>query len=75
MFVRKFRKTIAEKIKTSGDYDRFFKTVYNEMSASYKNFQVSYDKETRHGMNKEKQEEYNTIISQELENLKSYKAP
>lgn len=45
------------------------------MSASYKNFQVSYDKETRHGMNKEKQEEYNTIISQELENLKSYKAP
>ncbi|MET3036770.1 DUF922 domain-containing protein [Chryseobacterium sp. NRRL B-14859] len=75
VFVRKFRKIVAEKIKTSGDYDRMFKTIYDEISDSYKNFQISYDKDTHHGMNKEKQEEYNSIISEELENLKSYKAP
>ncbi len=34
-----------------------------------------YDRETRHGMNETKQAEYNTAISQELENLKSYQNP
>ncbi len=36
---------------------------------------MSYDRDTRHGMDKEKQAEYNAVISEELENLKSYKAP
>nr|WP_315027750.1 DUF922 domain-containing protein [uncultured Chryseobacterium sp.] len=75
LFVRKFRKVVAEKIKTSGDYDRLFKTIYNTISNDYKNFQMSYDKDTRHGMDTEKQAEYNTAVSEELENLKSYKAP
>lgn len=75
LFVRKFRKAVAEKIKTSGDYDKFFKTIYTGINSDYKNFQMSYDRDTRHGMDKEKQAEYNTVISEELENLKSYKAP
>lgn len=75
LFARKLRKAVAEKIKTSGDYDKLFKTIYNGISNDYKNFQISYDRDTRHGMNKEKQAEYNAAISEELDNLKSYKAP
>jgi len=74
MFVRKFRKEIQEKIKTSGDYNKNFKAVYSKISNDYKNFQMSYDRVTEHGMNKEKQAEYNAIIAEELDNLKSYKA-
>ncbi|MGC5746591.1 DUF922 domain-containing protein [Chryseobacterium sp. NFX27] len=74
MFVRKFRKEIQEKIKTSGDYNKNFKAVYSKISNDYKNFQMSYDRITEHGMNKEKQAEYNAIIAEELDNLKSYKA-
>ncbi|KXH81064.1 DUF922 domain-containing protein [Chryseobacterium kwangjuense] len=74
LFARKFRKEVAENIKTSGDYDKKFKTVYSKISNDYKNFQMSYDKITEHGMNKEKQAEYNALITEELDNLKSYKA-
>ncbi|PIF45594.1 uncharacterized protein DUF922 [Chryseobacterium sp. 52] len=74
LFARKFRKEVAEKIKTSGDYDKNFKAVYNKISNEYKKYQISYDKITEHGMNKEKQAEYNAIIAEEIDNLKSYKA-
>ncbi|NML72463.1 DUF922 domain-containing protein [Chryseobacterium sp. RP-3-3] len=74
LFVRKFRKEIGEQIKTSGDYDKNFNAVYSKISNDYKNFQMSYDRVTQHGMNKEKQAEYNAIIAEELDNLKSYKA-
>lgn len=75
LFVRKFRKQVAEKIINSGDYDRLFRSIYNMISSEYKRFQAAYDKDTRHGMNEERQSEYNAIISQELENLKSYRNP
>ncbi|MDQ0065007.1 DUF922 domain-containing protein [Chryseobacterium lathyri] len=74
LFVRKFRKEIEEKIKTSGDYDKNFNAIYSKISNDYKNFQMSYDRATEHGMNKGKQAEYNAIIAEELNNLKSYKA-
>ncbi|NIF06064.1 DUF922 domain-containing protein [Chryseobacterium sp. Tr-659] len=72
LFVRKLRKAVSEKIKNSGDYNQYFTTIYNGISSDYKNFQTAYDRDTRHGMNKEKQAEYNTAIAQELDNLKSY---
>ncbi|MDN3693503.1 DUF922 domain-containing protein [Chryseobacterium tructae] len=75
VFVRKFRKSVAENIRNSGDYNRLFKSIYNTISGEYKNFQAAYDRDTRHGMNKEKQAEYNAAISGELENLKSYQTP
>ncbi|WP_223559690.1 DUF922 domain-containing protein [Chryseobacterium lathyri] len=74
LFVRKFRKEIGEKIKTSGDYNKNFNAVYSKISNDYKNFQMSYDRVTEHGMNKEKQAEYNALIAEELDHLKSYKA-
>ena len=74
IFARKLRKEVSEKIKTSGDYDKVFKTIYNTISTDYRNYQISYDKDTQHGMNKEKQAEYNAAISEQLDNLKSYKA-
>lgn len=72
VFARKLRKEVAEKVKTSGDFDRSFQGIYNKILKEYKNFQVSYDQNTDHGMDKDKQEEYNTLISEELENLKSH---
>lgn len=74
LFARKLRKEVVEKIKTSGDYDKNFKAVYSKITTDYKNFQISYDKITEHGMNKEKQAEYNALIAEEIDHLKSYKA-
>lgn len=73
IYARKIRKEIISKIKTSGDYDRYFQTIYNRILKDYRNFQALYDGVTEHGMNKEKQSEYNAIISNELEQLKDYK--
>ncbi|MDN5396235.1 MAG: DUF922 domain-containing protein [Chryseobacterium sp.] len=73
LFARKFRKEVEEKIKTSGDYDKNFKAIYSTIIKDYKNFQMSYDKITEHGMNKEKQAEYNALITEEIDHLKSYK--
>lgn len=73
IFARKLRKEVQEKIKTSADFDKYFKGIYAAISNEYKNFQITYDKETEHGINKEKQAEYNTFISSELENLKNFK--
>ena len=74
LFVRKMRKIVAEKIKKSSDYNRLFTVIYKKISDEYKNFQTAYDRDTRHGMNKEKQAEYNVFIAEELDHLKSYKS-
>ena len=74
LFVRKFRKLVAENIRSSGDYNTYFKSIYDGISNDYKNFQMVYDRDTRNGINKQKQAEYNTIISEELDNLKSYQS-
>nr|WP_314490493.1 DUF922 domain-containing protein [uncultured Chryseobacterium sp.] len=73
IYARRIRKEIIEKIKTTGDYDRYFQTVYNRILKDYKNFQALYDGVTEHGMNKEKQAEYDALISEELEQLKNYR--
>lgn len=72
IFARKFRKEVSEKVKTTPDFKKYFKGIYAKISSDYRNFQNAYDRETEHGMNKEKQAEYNTRISEELENLKNY---
>ncbi|MCX8524743.1 DUF922 domain-containing protein [Chryseobacterium formosus] len=69
---RKLRKEVSEKIKTTSDYNKFFKTIYAKISSEYKQFQTTYDRITEHGMNKEKQAEYSILISEELEKLKNY---
>lgn len=69
---RKLRKEVSEKIKTTSEYNKFFKTIYAKISSEYKQFQTTYDRITEHGMNKEKQAEYNILISEELEKLKNY---
>ena len=72
LHTRKLRKEISEKVITSGDYKKYFKAIYNKVSTEYRNFQNSYDRDTEHGMNKEKQNQYNTLIAEELEKLKNY---
>lgn len=72
VFARKLRKEVAEKVKTSGDYNRIFQGIYNRILKEYTEFQRAYDKDTQHGVDSDKQAEYNTLIAEELENLKSY---
>lgn len=74
IFSRKLRKEVAEKIKTSSDFDKYFQGIYNKVLKSYQDFQKTYDAETKNGIVEEKQSEYNRIIAEELDNLKSYKA-
>lgn len=74
VYARKLRKEIAEKIKTSSDFDKYFKAIYNKNLKEYQDFQRTYDRETKNGMLEEKQSEYNRIIAEELENYKSYKS-
>lgn len=73
IYARKIRKKVAEKIKNAADYHKHFKVLYAQISKDYKDFQRKYDLETKHGMNEEKQQEFNLKIAQELEHLKSYK--
>lgn len=72
VYARKLRKEISENIKTSSDFDKYFKSLYNRILTEYKDFQKNYDAETKNGMLEEKQAEYNRIISEELEKYKSY---
>lgn len=72
IYARKIRKEIVDKIKTTSDYDKFFQTIYNRIVKDYRNFQALYDGVTENGMNKEKQTEYDILISKELEELKNY---
>lgn len=73
VFARKLRKEIAEKIRTSSDFDKYFKSIYSRVLREYQDFQKTYDRETKNGVLEEKQSEYNRIIAEELENYKSYK--
>lgn len=73
MYARQLRREIAEKIKTSKDYDQYFKSIYQRISSEYRAFQMEYDRNTEHGMNREKQSQYNIVITEDLDRLKSYK--
>ena len=75
IYARKIRKEVVARIKNSGDYDKYFQAIYNRILKDYKNFQALYDGVTEHGMNKEKQAEYDIIISNDLEQLKDFKKP
>lgn len=72
VYARKLRKEVAEKIKTSSDFDKYFKAIYNRNLKEYQDFQKTYDAETKNGMLEDKQSEYNRIIAEELEKYKSY---
>jgi len=73
VYARKLRKELSEKIKTSSDFDKYFKTVYNRILKEYQSFQKQYDAETKNGIVEEKQAEYNRMIAEELEHYKSYR--
>ncbi|MBT2619785.1 MULTISPECIES: DUF922 domain-containing protein [Chryseobacterium] len=73
IYARKLRKEVLENIKTSSDFDKKFKAIYSRILNEYRDFQMAYDRDTQNGMDKEKQAQYNTIISEALENLNSYK--
>lgn len=72
LYARKIRKLVRDKIRTSGDYDRLFKTEYQKLYDEYMAFQDKYDKETNHGENLDKQKYYNDFVSMSLKNLKFY---
>lgn len=73
IYARMLRKEVQENIKTSGDYNKSFKAIYNRISNEYRDFQIAYDRDTQNGMDKEKQAQYNTSITEMLATLNSYK--
>lgn len=72
IFARKIRKMVTEKIKTTEDFDRYFKTEYNQLFQEYSDFQTTYDRETQNSINHEKQEFYHQKVAQMLRDLEDY---
>lgn len=73
LFARKLRKETSERIISSADFIEYFHKIYNKISKQYKDYQSTYDKDTKNGNDKLKQQEYDYIITNELERLKDYK--
>lgn len=72
LFARKMRKyfdeetieNLSDGVKCNSAIDSFINDLIN--------YQILYDQETKHGTIKDKQEEWDEIISQKLEDLKKY---
>lgn len=69
LFARKFRKKIQEKIEggDTGSVD-----IFNQMQKDFKSYQESYDEETQHSTNVEKQKEWEDKIDKELVVLEEF---
>ncbi len=72
VFARKMRKMIRKKIKTSKDFDRYFKSEYHAIFKSYQAFQSVYDQDTKNSIIPIKQQAYNRKVAQMLQDLSDY---
>jgi len=75
LYARKLRKVMREEIRPGKQLSRkalrLFKKIHKELDKC----QTAYDKETRHGIDAEAQQEWDQKIREELESLKEYSDP
>ncbi len=74
VIARKFRKTLNTKIRYFSDIDTLG-TMVNILFDYKEELDSQYDEETTHGINKEKQLEWNKTIQKMLDSLKEYENP
>ena len=72
IFARKLNRQMKGYQFNRNSYQQDLKKIYNDIMDEKENFQDSYDKETNHSINKEKQAEWLIKIKTMLEDLKAY---
>lgn len=66
IFTRLMRRRMNAEIRTPEELKSKFRPVWNEVYRQYEKFQEDYDARTRHGLNEEVQQNYNTLIDSML---------
>jgi predicted secreted Zn-dependent protease len=72
LFVRKLRKQLAEFGNDCEGLSKHIEDYYNRNYKEFVAYQDRYDRETKHSLNKEKQQFWEEKVSRELKELKSY---
>lgn len=72
VFARKLHKKMSEYSFNKKTYQKDLKKIYQDILDEKEELQNSYDRETNHSINKEKQEEWNRKIEKLLNEFKAY---
>lgn len=72
IFARKLHKKMSEYNFNKKTYQKDLKKIYQDILDEKEELQNSYDRETNHSINKEKQEEWNRKIEKLLNEYKAY---
>lgn len=73
VYARKIRKAIKEKKYNMNKLDTELNSIFEKFNAELARKQAQYDSETKHSINKIKQEEWSARIETELTELNAYK--
>jgi hypothetical protein len=71
LYARLFRQRLAENVKSAKDVSRL-KAIGKQIMDEWAHEENEYDRETKHSLNEEKQDEWNANIAERLEQLKEY---
>ena len=71
-YARKFRKMIAEEVKTVEDYKNYFQKKYDALHQEYIEMQSIYDEETIHGTIAIDQNNWSVEIAAGIAELEEY---
>lgn len=76
LYSRKFKERVyKEKLKPKmGKIRNSINRIHQDIIKEHSSFQQKYDDETRHHLNKEKQEIWNLLVKEELKKLDEYKS-
>jgi Bacterial protein of unknown function (DUF922) len=72
VFARKLNKKMSEYKFDKKTFQKELKKIYDDVIKEKEDMQDDYDRETRHSINKEKQEEWFRKIAQLLDDYKNY---
>jgi hypothetical protein len=72
IYARKFRKEIIATDLNIKNLQTKLEKITRKLNEEFANYQVLYDKETKHHINTEKQEEWNIRLAKELKELDAY---
>lgn len=75
LYVRKMRRDILSQKYTLKKFNKTVSKIIKKYSRESTSFQDSYDKETKHSLNKEQQKRWNAIVEDGLKELNDYKNP
>lgn len=73
IYARKLRSIVDNKKFKRSSFTKCFHDIYNKNEAEKNAYQLLYDKETNHHINREKQLEWDNKIAEELQALEKYK--